>query len=176
MPTSTLQVFRSQLVAVSAGVLAPKLQGVAVEQNCTLVTGSAAAGPKVAGTARGAVPALGDAVAPALGLAFGEVLALGEALAVGPVVVPPRLARMIAPPAPSNRIRTTAMIAGINQDGRSGGALLGGLRATVGWRAGVGAGARGKAGGGANGTGATGVGAGAGARAMGGLDAVGAAG
>src|SRR3979409_1191130 len=101
MPTSTLhEVFRSQLVAVSAGVLEPRLQGVAVEQNCTLVTGSAAEGPKAAGTARGPCPV--DGVAVALGLVLGdvlgEVLAVGDVLAVGGVEVPPRLARMIAPP------------------------------------------------------------------------------
>lgn len=43
--TSTLhEVLRSQLVAVSGGD-PEMLHGVAVEQNCTLVTGSAEAGP-----------------------------------------------------------------------------------------------------------------------------------
>jgi hypothetical protein len=52
--------------------------GVAVVQNWTLLMGSALAGPKVVGTARGAVP-VGDVLA--LGLALGgEVVAraLGE--------------------------------------------------------------------------------------------------
>jgi hypothetical protein len=81
---------------------------------------------------------LADGVA--LGLAFG--LALGEVLAVGDAEatpgLEPRLAMMIAPPVPSKRIRTTAMMAGISQVGRSERPPPpDGRRGGLGWRAGV---------------------------------------
>ena len=45
MATSTLHEVRSHAVAVSGGLVEPTLHGLAVEQNCTLVMGSAEAGP-----------------------------------------------------------------------------------------------------------------------------------
>jgi hypothetical protein len=142
---------RSQLVAVS-GVAPPMLHGVEGEQYDTLLTGSAFAGAYV-GTARGPPCALG--VGLAFGLVLGVVPGLGECCATGP---PPllllRLARMIPPAVPRSRIRTTAMIAGISQDGRSEVPPPAGLRATVGLRAGALIGARC---GGASGGGATGA-------------------
>lgn len=141
MPTSTWQALRSQAVAISGG-LPEMLHGVAVLQMITLVIGAAAAGPKL-GTAKGP---LGAGVVPGLALgdvwgdALGDVFAVGEVEAV-PLDDPPRLARMIPPTVPSSRISTTAMIAGISHDGRWEEPPPAGLRATLGLRAGVGAGA-----------------------------------
>ena len=140
MPTSTLQEFRSQTVPVSGGMPEPMVQGVAVLQKSTFVTGSAEAGPKL-GTANGPVPGLGLGLAA--GLVLGEVTgeALGEVFALGDVVatpgLDPRPARTMPPIVPNNRISTTPMIAGINQGGRSVGPPPPGLRATVGLRAGA---------------------------------------
>jgi hypothetical protein len=140
MPTSTWQALRSQAVATSGG-LPEMLHGVAVLQMITLVIGAAAAGPKL-GTAKGP---LGVGVVPGLALgdvwgdALGDVFEVGEVVAVPPLD-PPRRASMIPTPVPSSRISTTAMIAGISHVGRSDDPRPAGLRATVGWRAGVGAG------------------------------------
>jgi hypothetical protein len=106
----------------------------------------------------------------AVGLVFG--LVLGEVLALGEVVEPvgvdgPRWARM-KPPVPSSRRSTTAMTAGISQGGRSDGPPPPwGLRATVGMRAGLGAGARRGVGAGATGAAAAKAGAAAGSEGVG---------
>jgi hypothetical protein len=112
---------------------------VAVEQNWTFVMGSALAGPKVVGTAFGAL-ALGDALV--LGLAFGGELVtrgLGEVCATGP---PPlgllRLLTSTTPAIPSRITTTAATAAGISHPGRRDGSRLYGGRATVGFRSGIG--------------------------------------
>lgn len=144
MPTSTLQEFRSQAVPVSGAMPEPMVQGVAVLQKSTFVTGSAEAGPKL-GTANGPAPGLGLGLAGGLvlGEVTGEVLGDGliEVLALGEVEatpgLDPRPARTMPPIVPNNRISTTPMIAGINQGGRSVEPPPPGLRATVGLRAGA---------------------------------------
>src|SRR5450759_5754730 len=151
MPTSTLQAVRSQLVAVSAA-LPGTLHGVAVLQMITLVMGAADAGPKF-GTGSGPW-VVGLGLGLALGLAFGDVFALGDTVATPPDGELPRWARMKIPVPRSSR-RTRPMTAGINQGGRSVAPLAGGLRATVGLRAGVGTGARSGVGAGATGAAAT---------------------
>jgi hypothetical protein len=127
-------------VAISGG-LPEMLHGVAVLQMITVVIGAAALGPKL-GTASGAlVVGVGLALGEVWGDVLGDVLAVGELVAAVPPLDLPRLARMIPPMVPSNRMTTTAMTAGISQVGRSDDPPRAGLRATVGWRAGVGAGA-----------------------------------
>ena len=164
MPTSTLQEVSVQAVAVS-GELPGMLQGVSVLQMITLVIGADDAGPKF-GTASGPVVALGLV----LGLVLGEVLALGEVV-TPPVVDGPRWARMKLP-VPSRRMSTTPMTAGMSHGGRSEGPPPPwGLRATVGWRAGVGGGARSGVGAGATGAAAAAAAANVGAAA--GSDGVG---
>src|SRR5450759_5411523 len=155
MPTSTWQELRSHAVAVSAGLPPPMLHGVSVLQMSTFVIGPVLAGPKF-GTASGSlVVGVGLDFGLVLGDVLGDVVAPGEWVAVA-VPDPPRWARMKLP-VPSSSTRITAMIAGISHRGRSDGPE--GLRAAVGLRAGIGAGARNGFGAGATGASAAAKGA-----------------
>jgi len=115
------------------------LHGDAVVQICTLVIGSALAGPKF-GTASGPL-----VVGVALGDVPGEVDARADGVGCVPLVtgLPPRLARTITPKIPSRMTIATATAAGTSQGGRSAsGPPRDGGRAT-GLRAGAAIGARG---------------------------------
>src|SRR5437868_8208183 len=115
------------------------LHGDAVVQICTLVIGSALAGPKL-GTA--SCPLV---VGVALGDVPGEVDARADGVGCVPLVtgLPPRLARTITPKIPSRMTIATATAAGTSQGGRSAsGPPRDGGRAT-GLRAGAAIGARG---------------------------------
>lgn len=109
------------------------LHGDALVQICTLLTGSAAAGPKV-GTVRGPLP-VGDELGFVLGVPDGWAEGVGWVWPTGLLL---RLASTITPKIPSSNTIATAMAAGTSHGGRSDGTPLGGR---VGRGTGLGAGA-----------------------------------